>query len=368
VLLGISAFISSAACAFSAPLAHDPIRLGMVAPLSGDFAPNGQHIKRGIDLAMADLDRQGVATKLFMQDACLPAQERAAISKLVTTDRIQALVGSYCVIGMVASLSIIESARVISFQNSGATREILDGGDYIFTSAPRTSDEAEALAEFAYRQLQLRSAAILYLTTQWGEEYSGAFRRRFHELGGRITASATNPIGVTDLRGEITKLRDGDPDGLLIVHLTSTLGSAIRQARQLGFKKQILTTGDSEEASVIESAGASAEGLRFLSSEPLDETREMRSFSKTFKQRFEDLPHMLSRYAYEATMLAVDALQKCNLSPECAKRRLYEITNYSGASGVFSIDPDGGARREFAPKVVKNGNFTRELAPMGGLP
>lgn len=336
-----------------------PIRLGMVAPLSGDFAPYGEHIRRGIQLAIGDLASSGIKAELFSEDACLPAQERAALSKLVSVDRIQGLAGSYCVIGMVASASILEAARVVSFQTSGGTKEILDAGDYLFTTAARTKDEAEKLAEYAYQTLGLRKAAVLYLTTQWGEEFSTDFSQRFAALGGRITATATNPIGITDFRTELTRLRSPDPDALIIVHLASTLGGALKQARQVGFTKQFLATTDAEEQSVIDVAGPSAEGLKFLAPEPAEETPQMKQFAQRFQNKFGNAPHPLSRHSYDATMLIAGALQDCRLEAECAKGRMYKTKNYAGASGTFSIDPDGGTRRDFVLKTVKDGRFVR---------
>lgn len=331
----------------------------MVAPLTGDYAPYGDHIRRGIELALDDLRVRGIKAETYYEDACLPAQTRSALSKLVSVNHIDGLAGSYCVIGMVASETILETARIVSFQTSGGTKEIVDAGEYLFTTAARTSSEAHKLAEYSFQNLNARKAAILYLTTQWGEEFQREFSQRFSELGGSITGRETNPIGVSSFRTELTRLRQGNPDVLVIVHLAQTLGIAIRQARESGFQKQILATTDSEEQSVLDAAGDYAEGLQFLVPEPPVDTEPMNRFAAAFRAKFRSDPHPLSRHAYDATILTAQALQECRKDGKCAKDRLYQVHDYSGASGEFSIEPDGGCTRDFSLKTIENGRFVK---------
>lgn len=357
LMAGVCALFISAVPAAAQTEPSAILRLGMVAPFTGDFAPYGLHIRQGVELAQAELKKKGIETELFAEDACLPLQVRGALSKLVQQDKINALVASYCVIGMVASESILEKAQIVSFQTSGGTKEILDAGDYLFTTAARTADEARSLADYAYTKLKLRQAAVLYLTTQWGEEFSQNFIQRFSQLGGKITGSATNPIGENNFRSELTKLRAGDADGLLLVHLASTLGMAIKQAREIGFSKQLLATTDAEEQSVIEVAGEQAEGLKFLVPEPAQETPEMRQFAVEFSKKYGEAPHPLARHAFDATLLAAGVLTVCGLDAVCAKERLYATKDYRGASGTFSLDADGGTKRDFIPKTVRQGRF-----------
>jgi branched-chain amino acid transport system substrate-binding protein len=161
-------------------------------------------------------------------------------------------------------------------------------------------------------------------------------------------------------RTELVKLRAGDPDALVIVHLASTLGIAIKQARETGHTGQLFGTSDGEEASVIDQGGASAEGLQLLAPEPKEESEQMKMFQKAFVVRYGHEPHPLSRHSYDATMLATTALSECKMDRECAKERIYRVRDYQGASGSFSINSDGGTSRSFVVKVVRDGRFVRE--------
>jgi branched-chain amino acid transport system substrate-binding protein len=342
----------------SAEVNTQVIRLGMVAPLSGDFAPYGEQIRKGIEIAKAKLEKQGVYTQVNYENACLAVDVRSALNKLILKDNIQSLVGSYCVIGMLGAKNLLKDSQIISFQTSGATAEILTPDSYLFSTASRTKDEGRRLAEIAFNDLKLKKVAMLYLQTQWGQEIIDSFSQRFIELGGVVTGTGANLIGESNFRNELTRLRIGNPDALLIAHLGGTLGNAIRQAKLFGFKdKQLLATSDAEDQSVIEAAGELANGLKFISIETSKNLEEVSEFEKDFFLKYKERPTALSKHSFDATILSVDALRKCNFDKVCAKDQIYKNQNHKGASGIFSIDSDGGTSRNFILRSVVKGEF-----------
>ena len=352
-------FVSYSSIAWSqVTIQSQPIRLGMIAPLSGDFAPYGEQIRKGIEIARVDLQEQGISTEVYYENACLPMEVRSALSKLIEKNEIQGLVGSYCVIGMVAGKKLLEDSKIISFQTSGGTDEILNPENYLFTTGARTKDEARKLAEVAITDLKLKKVAILYLQTQWGQEFSDSFASRFVELGGQITGTAANLIGESNFRNELARLRFGNPDGLLIAHLGGTLGTAIKQAKSFGFQdKQLLATSDAEDQSVINVAGDLANGLKFVSSEVFGNLVEVVDFESKFILKYNEKPSALAKHSFDATMIAVRALVGCHLDKVCAKDEVSQIQNYRGASGIFSFDADGGTTREFLLREVVGRSF-----------
>ena len=325
-----------------------------------DYAAYGRHIKEGIELAQTRLEKRGVRIGVIYEDACLAVQALSAVNKLVHSDKIDALVASYCVVGILPAVAALKAAEVVSFHTTVVPQALLDAGDFLFTTNTRIRDEANKLAEYAYGELGLKKTALLYLTTQWGEEYKSSFAERFTALGGTIAGEAANPIGVSDFRTELTSLKRRNPDSIFAVHVGPTLGGVLKQARALGMKQRFLTVNEAEERGVVDLAGVAAEGLAFFAPEPATRTAEMQSFDQEFEGRYGRNAHALARHAFDATLLAATALLSCKQVRSCAKDEIYKTRNYSGASGVFSIEKDGGTRREFVLKSIKNGRFRRE--------
>jgi branched-chain amino acid transport system substrate-binding protein len=167
------------------------------------------------------------------------------------------------------------------------------------------------------------------------------------------------PITANDVRSELTLLRGKNPDVVLAIHVGSILGNILKKARQLGLNQQFLTVNEAEENSVIEAGGDAAEGLTFLSPEPALETSAMKDFTSKYNSKFGHNVHPLTRQSYDATMLVTQAIKNCNGDQKCAKDSIYKIKDYSGASGPFSIQADGGTEREFVIKKVLSGQFVK---------
>lgn len=335
------------------------IRLGVTAPLTGDFAGYTQTIREGVELARKDLARQGIATEVFYEDACLPAQAVSAIRKLIDVNKIDALAANYCLLAVPPMSRDIEAAKLPSFHTACTSDNILSAGDYIFSTNIKGRNEARRLAEYAHETLGARTASILYLTTDFGEDYNRHFTQRFEELGGRVLSSDTSPIGTNDFKSELTKARRQKPDVLFAAHIGNTLGVLIKQARELGLHQQILAIYEAEDPSVLRLAGAAAEGLLFFVPEPQKITASVAAFQTEFSGEYGHAPLILASNAYDATLLLGQILKRCNLDRECSKREIYKIKDYDGASGIFSIDADGGTTKGFVLKTVRNGAFQR---------
>lgn len=335
------------------------ISLGIVAPLSGDFANYGEHIQRGAELAKEDLKKENIDIKLKYEDACLPLDAVKAIQKLIEIDSINGVAASYCVVGTVPMIPVLERMNLIGFHTSVLPNRVLESKK-IFTTNGRIDDEASLAADYAYDNLKARRAAILFLITQWGETYADSFKEKFKSKGGMVVRVESNPIGINDFRSELTRIKQHKPDLIFMVHVGPTLGIALKQARQLGLKQQILTVNESEDISVIEQAREAAEGLTFFAPEPKQETAAMKSFREAFVERYAKLPHPLSKHAYDEVKIVSETNAKCNLSNQCVLDEVAKIKDYDGASGKFSFEADGGVAREFVLKKVKNGQFVVE--------
>src|SRR3990172_3199841 len=92
VLRGVLGLLLLAALAFAGP-----IKIGAIIPLTGPSGPSGQAMQKGYQLALDEINRQGVLGRkvelIVEDDRGDPPTGAAAFLKLVTRDRIDVLVG-----------------------------------------------------------------------------------------------------------------------------------------------------------------------------------------------------------------------------------------------------------------------------------
>lgn len=338
----------------------EAIRLGITVPLVGDFASYGQLIRRGVELAQEDLRKfDGIKVSLFFENACLPPEAVSAINKLVYADKIHALAANFCVIAMPPMASVINKEKLIAFHTASLSDSILHSSKFVFGTNIVVRDEAIKLAEYAWNEMGAKTASVLFIATDFGEDYNTYFSKRFEELGGVVLTSERAAPGINDFRTELTRIRSKQPDILFAAHLGGTLGMLLKQKQIMGITSEVLGVYEAEDPGVIDVAGSAAEGLRFFTPEPLEDTETIRTFRERYQTKFGDNPTILVTNAYDATTIAVKALSECQLDSECTQKSISQIRNYDGVSGRFSIDPTDSAKRPLVLKTIQGGKFVR---------
>lgn len=352
----VAVFFSSGAAAQS--VAPEVIRLGATLPLSGDIAPYGNLIKDGIELALSDLAERGLRATVAYQDVPLPGPVAvSAVDKLITGDHIQGLAGNFWNPAIPIMAPALLRNKIVSFHTAAADDLILNAGDYIFSTNTKIRDEARTIAEYVFNDLGSRSACVLYIGTNFGENYFKHFLVHFESLGGKVPYSDLTKLGETDLRGVLTKVRTSSCDTFFAAYFGTNLGMVLKQAKSLGLQKPTLSVYEAEDPSVIEVGADAAEGLRFFVPEPITDTPAIIGYKERFTKRFGYEPRILGSNGYDATTILVTTLSECKGDAECAKKRIYATREYPGVSGTFSIDADGAARKAFVLKTVRNGRF-----------
>lgn len=333
--------------------------IAALAPLTGDLASYGNAIRDGVQLATADLKIRGIKVKVLFEDTCYPTDAIKTINKLLSANQIDGIAANFCEIAIPPIAPLIERHRLPSFHTASASDRVLEAGDYIFTTNIRIQSEARLAAEYAFNSLGARTASVLYVASDFGEDYSRYFANRFHELGGRVVSSDVGSPKTRDFRAELTKIRGKNPDIVFAAHLGVVLGTLLKQMRAIGLKQDVMGIYEAEDPSVLEVAKETAEGIRFFVPEAVQATKKAKSFQERFEQQYAYQPNILASNAYDATMLLANALKNCNGQSRCVKDEIYRIKDYDGVSGKFSIDRDGGATKDFVLKTVRRQQFVR---------
>jgi len=331
------------------------IKIGVIAPLTGSFAVFGERIRNGIELARADLGVEDVVTVIY-EDACQPKDAVSAVQKLIRVDKIAWLAGSFCLVGFVPIIPIVEENQKIAF-NTAANPDATLGHQYIFSTNKSIRADAEVLAQFARDRLGAKTAASLFYVTPLGEDYGKYFNQYFEEFGGKIVSSERVQLTATDFRTELAKIKSANPDIIFVVHLAKPLGIFIKQARELGLTSGLLSHSEAEDPSVLEVAGDAAEGFVFSSSEPKDKTGTVLDFERRYENRYGSKPDVIAANAYDAFVLQVQAYTQCKGDTKCMLRELRNVTAHDGVSGEITINSDGSASKPAIFKVVKNRRF-----------
>jgi len=150
------------------------LRVGVLIPLSGNFAVLGERVRNGFELAKEDLAARGSIVEVIYEDACQPKDALSAITKLIESDRITLLGGSFCVAGFVPVIDLLEKHQLIGVNLAPNPDSVL-GHTYVVSTNTSIKLKATELGTFAANTLRAKTAAILYYNTPLGEDYRKHF-------------------------------------------------------------------------------------------------------------------------------------------------------------------------------------------------
>lgn len=130
------------------------VKIGAILELTGEGASYGQDAKRGIDIAVTEINESGGVNgkkiEIIYEDTqAKPALAASATQKLVTQDRVPVIVGALYSSGTLSAAPIAEKSRVVLFSPGSSSPEITKAGNYIFRNWISDIYEGSDLARFA---------------------------------------------------------------------------------------------------------------------------------------------------------------------------------------------------------------------------
>lgn len=347
-----------------APEEAKVIKIGAILPLTGDVAVWGNNTKEGIDLAVEKINHaggiNGSKIKIIYEDSqALPQHGVSAIRKLITVDKIPAVIDDSVSSVTLAMAPIAEENRVVILATGATAPAISDAGDYIFRIWNSDALEGEVMAKYVYDKLNLRKVAILYVNNDYGKGLDEVFRREFSKKGGEILISESFDQSATDFRSQLAKIKEEAPDAIYLVGYPREVPQCLKQIKELGIQVKVLSTVAFEDPHIVEIAKDAAEGVIYpFPVEPSKEDPALREFLSGYDKKYGKEPGITCDVGYDAVNMIVEAIRLSGgTKGDEIQRGLMMIKDYHGASGLMEFDEKGDVHKPMGMKIVKGGKF-----------
>ena len=344
----------------AATAAATEIRIGQFGSMTGGEATFGQSTDKGIRLAIdaknAEGGIKGKKIVLITEDnQGKPEEAAAVVKKLITQDKVIALLGEVASTRSLAAAPIAQNNRIPMVSPSSTNPKVTQVGDYIFRVCFIDPFQGPVMARFARENLKLKRVAILKdLKSDYSLGLAEFFVKKFKDLGGEIVAEQNFQTGDSDFKAQLTQIRSSNPEAIFIPAYYTEVGLIARQARQLGLKA-ILLGGDGWDSPKLFEIGREAmEGAYFsnhyASESPVPATQK---FIKDYKAKYNETPDGLSAAGYDAARILMAAIEAAATpTPEAIRAELAKISGFEGATGKISINAERNADKDaFIVKV-----------------
>jgi ABC-type branched-subunit amino acid transport system substrate-binding protein len=334
------------------PLGEDtgpPPRIGVLLPLSGEFATYGQRSLNGIKLALGPQ-----ADLLVVRDTKgEPAAGRAAIDELIADPTIGVVIGPLR--SKVAETVAPRAERasmplVVLSQQEGIS------GRWVVQPAMTADRQAAALADYAAGQ-GWRQLGILYPNDPYGGALSSAFRQQVERHGGKVVGAISYDPNQREFSVELLSVDKWiKDDGLQAVFIPDFAPRAIPLAKQLRQAHPglvLLGSNGWNDPAALGPAAEDIDGAVFVDGFFANSQRQAtRDFVAAYRGAYGGTPEILEAQAYDAAKLVAVALHSGARSRPQVIAALQTPRNFDGAAGTVAVGPHGIQRQLFLLRVA----------------
>jgi branched-chain amino acid transport system substrate-binding protein len=219
------------------PIKEETIKIGLLAPLTGEAASWGQNSLAGVTLAVKEInDKGGIngrKVEIVAEDDRCSAEGVNAINKLINVDKVIGILGPICSASGGPALPIAQNSGVPVVIVAASAPHLTKIGDYIFRVYPSDAFQGKVAAEFMFNKLSKKKVAIVYVKNDWGEGIKEVFKSRFKELGGEVVYEDGVLQDQKDFRTEITKVKANGAEALYFPVYPANGISAFKQFKEL---------------------------------------------------------------------------------------------------------------------------------------
>ena len=336
-----------AAAAFIYLASHNTsngVKIGAVFPLTGDVASYGRAAQRGIDLGVAEINAAGgiggqPIEILYEDDQNQPSTAINALRKLVSVDRVQAVLGSAASSVTLALCPVAKENQVVLVTPISSSPELTtQGGDFFFRVCPSDVLQAKLMAEWLHEE-KFSRVALLYVNNSWGQGLRVEFQTAFSTHDGTIIAQEACNEGDLDLRTQISKLKESNPDVVYAITYGREGGAFLRQAQELGLSVPVFGADVWGSSELRETAGDTARGVRIYAPASFSGPR-YETFVRQFKERNGEDPDVYAAYAYDMVHIVAQAIRTSESEGITVRDALVD-TEYDGVTGMTRFDEHG---------------------------
>lgn len=357
----------------------DPIRIASALVISGANAQLGLDSQYGVEIAM-DFRGDVLGHPLELQaedDGCNAEGGQAAAQKIVSDPTIIAVVGTSCSGAGVPMSEVISQAGYVMVSPSNTAPSLTDPDQAWNPGYLRTAHndevQGQAMADFAYDELGLRTAAAIHDGDPYTEGLASVFSDAFQAKGGEIVEFTAINKGDTDMRPVLTSVAAaGPPEFLYYPDFTAECAFLTQQAREVaGLENTVLAAADgcfSQDAA--EAIGAAGEGMYFSGPDLSFSGDTYNRFLAAYQEKYGSEPlSVFHAHAFDATNMILDCIESTavqdsdgtiHIGRQGLRDCLYATSGYQGITGTLTCDQYGDcADPKISVSQLQNGEYVR---------
>jgi branched-chain amino acid transport system substrate-binding protein len=345
-------------------MAQKVVKIGSLLTTSGAAAHLGKTCLSGAQLATDEINAKGGLTiggekykveLINYDDKCVAKDAVSATERLLRQDKVPVILGAICSHCMLAAMEITEKEKIPIVTPIASSVKITSMGyKYVFRTWSNAAIQAETITRFASEDLKLKTAAYIGRNDAWSRSTADEFKKRWEKRGGKMLVMEFYELGSTDFYPQLTKAKNANPDLIYFCSLSEDGSLAIKQAKELGIKAQIMGTDDMGNDQFYQVSGGAIEGAYIYWTEGPKKQKSL-DYEQRFKKKYGIDSIAIDKGGYDSLNIIANALEKAGTVTDTTKiRDALAKTDYDGIRQRYSFSDTGQARVEMWIVKIEN--------------
>jgi branched-chain amino acid transport system substrate-binding protein len=327
------------------PVAASDISIGVISPVTGPVALDGESFRHGAELATKEINAAGgvLGSKLVLiveDGECKPNVSASAAEKLIVRDSVPVMVGAHCSPATAAVIPLAERSKVplvtgiSSAPSLTATRR-----EWFFRLPPTEALTASAAVPYYIEKLGFKSIAFVALNDEWGRQAAESNSELLTKRGVKVISTDYFLPGESEFGAILTKIKSENPDAVFVASNTREAILIAKKMQELGMTQKRIGVGAWPTNTFIARAGDAGMGWTVISQYvPTLDTPKNHKFVEAFKAAYQIVPDKYAVSGYDAIYVVANAISRAG-KPEAARiRDALEKTNLDVVQGQVSFD------------------------------
>ncbi len=357
--------ITVMALMFSAAAGADTIKIGLMAPLTGPAAADGQSAKQSCEMLVERINAEGGINgkkiELIIYDDQFDSKQAVTVAhKMIEGDKVVAGVsGSYSFTSRAAA-QVFQEEKVPFSVGYALHPAVTAGGKYVFRVTVLGHVQGRAGGFTAAKLLKAKTVSMLIQDNDFGQSLAKGFREYAESLGVEIVSADKFKMREKEFSPVLTKIKKLNPDLIYNTAYPHDGALILKQAADLGIKAQQMgSEGLDSTKGFLEVAGKAAEGIVITTNLDRDSKVPVtRKYLDNYEKKFGIAPDMTGASTYDALLMIIDAIKKVGTDPDKIVETFRSMKGWQGVTGqIQEFTEQGEVIKNVELQVVKDNAF-----------
>jgi len=342
--------VAAFAAALTASAARaDELVVATAGPITGQYASFGEQMKRGAEMAVADINAAGgVLGKMLKlevgDDACVPEQARSVAEDLVSK-KVVFVAGHFCSSSSIPASEVYAENNVLQMTPASTNPALTEGAaekgwKNVFRTCGRDDAQGLVAGKFLSEKYAGKNVAIIHDKSTYGKGIADETKKAMNAGGLQEAMYEAINQGDKDFSALISKMKDAKIDAMYLGTYHTEGGLITRQAREQGLSAQII----GEDAFVTNEywtiTGDTGEGVLMTFAPDPRKFEAAKDIVEKFKAQGYD-PEGYTLYTYAAFQVWADAVKQAGTTDAGKLAEVLRAGDYKTVIGDLKFNDKG---------------------------